>query len=187
MPMKASAFEKGIPMLPRFGLYVVAVLGTLVLAGAGCDAWGNEGHEGDRCNPNRSSDECSSGLVCSGYSNVTGDPGQNWLSASHPIPFCPEDYCCPPDLGQATSPFCQPGCNGGAAAICAADSTNAAACAFASCAADASDPSTCPEDAGAPAEDGSTTEDSAPAAADAAPEGAPREAGGEAAEASASD
>lgn len=125
--MKISTFEKGIPMLHGFGLRLAVLLGALAFFG-GCYS---EGREGDRCNPNRSSDECGSGLVCSGYSNVAGDPGQNWISASYPIPYCPENYCCPPDLSQATSPYCQPGCNGGAAALCAASSANVDACALA--------------------------------------------------------
>jgi hypothetical protein len=117
--MKTSTFEKGIPMLPRLGLCLAVVLGALLLNGTGC----NQSAEGDRCNPLRTSDECGSGLVCSG--NPIG------ISASYPIQFCPENYCCPADLSQSTNPYCQPGCNGGAAAICAADGTNTGACACA--------------------------------------------------------
>ena len=126
--MKNSTFEKGNPMLPRLALCLPVLLAALALMG-GCYS---EGREGDRCDPNRTSDECGGGLVCSGYSNVAGDPGQNWLSANYPIASCPEDYCCPPDLSRATSPYCQPGCNGGAAAICATSpTTQDAACALA--------------------------------------------------------
>ena len=135
MRMKTSTFEKGIPMLSRIGVCLSVLLGTLLLSGPGC----NEAGEGDRCNPLRTSDECGSGLVCS------GNPLPNSISASHPIAFCPENYCCPADLSQSTNPNCQPGCNGGAAAICAADSTNTGACACADdgeCAADAATSST---------------------------------------------
>jgi hypothetical protein len=130
--MKISTFEKGIPMLPRLGLCLAVALALF----GGCYA---EGQEGDYCNPLRSSDECNSGLHCSG--NPIG------ISASYPIAFCPENYCCPAVPGPSDSPNCQPGCNGGAAAICAAD-MNAGACAFAACAADAAEPSTCPVESG---------------------------------------
>lgn len=120
-------------MLSRFGLCLAAVLATPALF-AGCY---NEDAEGDRCNPLQSSNDCHSGLVCAGY-----PIGQ---SAAYPIPFCPENYCCPVDVSASESPFCQPGCNGGAAAICAADGYDAGdpACAFALCAVDAADPSSC--------------------------------------------
>jgi hypothetical protein len=80
----------------------------LAIAGLGC----NEGEEGDRCNPDLSHDECNSGLVCTATTDL-----------------CPENYCCPAD-GKSDNPYCQPGCNGGAAAICTADPTADAACAF---------------------------------------------------------
>jgi hypothetical protein len=77
---------------------------ALVLIGAGltasipgCDV----GNEGDRCNPNLSHDECSSGLAC-----------------QQPVD-CPESYCCPA-VGNSSNPFCQPGCAGGQASVCAA-------------------------------------------------------------------
>jgi hypothetical protein len=117
--MKTSTFEKGIPMLPRVGVYLAAVLGALVIA-TGC----NQSSEGDRCNPLRTSDECGGGLVCSG--NPVG------IAAANPIEFCPENYCCPPNGGASSNPNCQPGCNGGAAAICATSpTTQDAACALA--------------------------------------------------------
>jgi len=134
--MKTSTFEKGIPMLPRLGLCLAVLLGGLALFG-GCYS---EGNEGDRCNPLRSSDECGSGLVCSG--NPIG------IAAANPIEFCPENYCCPPNGAPSSNPNCQPGCNGGASAICSADPMNADACAFAS------------GDA-APSEDGGTSSDAA--------------------------
>jgi|SRR5580658_7073911 hypothetical protein len=153
--MKTSTFVKGIPMLPRVGACLVALAGALILGDAGC----NEAAQGDRCNPLRSSNECGGGLVCAG--NPIG------MSAASPIPFCPENYCCPAnadgtvDFASATSPYCQPGCNGGAAAICAADNSapDAEACEVAACLADASDPTTCvPEDGSAPESDAATSD-----------------------------
>jgi len=69
-----------------------------------------EGREGDRCNPDLSHDECGSGLSCQQPVN------------------CPENYCCPTS-GESTNPFCQPGCSGGLAAICAATNDTWDACA----------------------------------------------------------
>jgi|SRR5580704_8332824 hypothetical protein len=169
--MKTSTFEKGIPMLPRLGLCLAVLLGALAVAG-GCGIY-SEGAEGDRCDPLRSSDECNSGLHCSG--NPIG------ISASYPIAFCPENYCCPTTVTASDNAYCQPGCNGGAAAICTADPTNAAACAFSSCAADAADPENCPldggasEDSAAPGEGGS--DDAAPEASTPAPEASAPEGG----------
>ncbi len=65
-----------------------------------------QGREGDRCNPNLSHDECGSGLTCQQPEN------------------CPENYCCPTS-GTSTNPLCQPGCNGGAEAICEATGCDA--------------------------------------------------------------
>jgi hypothetical protein len=128
-----------------------------VLTWTGCNGAG----EGDRCNPLRSSDECGSGLFCSG--SPLG------LAAAHPIDFCPNNYCCPANVTPSDSANCQPGCNGGAADICAADAGDTAACAFASCVADASDPSTC---VGADAATGPAAEGGPEAAAPAAEGGA---------------
>jgi len=73
---------------------------ALVAATAlGCEPGGGEG---DRCNPDRSSNECGDGLTC-------GQP-----------PFCPESYCCPANVTPSSNAFCQPGCAGGAASACAA-------------------------------------------------------------------
>jgi len=72
----------------------------LLLTTHGC----NQGREGDRCNPTLVSvneDECGAGLACTQPKD------------------CPENYCCPTDR-TSTDPFCQPGCNGGQASICAA-------------------------------------------------------------------
>ena len=137
--MKTSTSEKRIQRLGRWGAGVLAVAGALVLGAGGC----NEAGQGDRCNPLRSSNECGSGLVCAG--NPIGQ------SAAYPIAFCPENYCCPVDsagnvdFANASSPFCQPGCNGGAASLCAAagGEADAEACEVATCLADASDPSSC--------------------------------------------
>jgi hypothetical protein len=79
----------------RIGIALVALTGALVLAAC------STGAEGDRCNPDLSHDECNSGLSCQQPVN------------------CPENYCCPVS-GPASNPYCQPGCNGGQAAICAA-------------------------------------------------------------------
>jgi len=155
--MKTSTFEKGIPMLPRLGLYLAVFLGALALFG-GCYA---EGQEGDRCNPLRSSDECASGLHCSG--NPIG------ISASYPIAFCPENYCCPAMVGPNDSPNCQNGCNGGADAICTAG-MDPGACAFATCTAEGGAPGDCPVTE--PPEGGSTApEDAATTPADGGSEG----------------
>jgi hypothetical protein len=70
---------------------------ALVLGGAGCQ----QGQEGDRCNPSLSHDECGAGLSC-----------------QQPVD-CPENYCCPKS-GASSNPYCQPGCAGGQASICAA-------------------------------------------------------------------
>lgn len=135
--MKTSTFKKGIPKLGRAGACLVALAGALVLGAGAC----NEAGQGDRCNPLRSSNECGGGLVCAG--NPIGQ------SAAYPIPYCPENYCCPVnsdgtlDYANATSPYCQPGCNGGAAALCSAEGAEAESCEVASCLADASDPTTC--------------------------------------------
>jgi hypothetical protein len=121
-------------MRTRLGLCLAVLLGALAVAG-GCGIY-SEGAEGDRCDPLRSSDECNSGLHCSG--TPIG------ISVSYPIAFCPENYCCPATVTANDNAYCQPGCNGGAAAICTADPTNVAACEFSSCAADAAVPSSCP-------------------------------------------
>lgn len=141
--MKTQRFERNIFLLRRVGAYMFAFAsGALVLGVGAC----NEAAQGDRCNPLRSSNECNGGLVCAG--NPIGQ------SAAYPIPLCPENYCCPVnvdgnvDFAHATSPYCQPGCNGGAAAICAADPADAETCDIASCLVDASDPMTCFEPGG---------------------------------------
>jgi hypothetical protein len=121
--MKTSMFEKGIPMLARAGTLVGALFAVLSLAGAGCEGGLSDTSvsEGNRCNPLDIHNECGSGLVCTGQ------------GSSPAIPFCPENYCCPLDSsGNITggNDFCMPGCAGGAAAICKANS-DPGACAFA--------------------------------------------------------
>jgi hypothetical protein len=126
MKMKTSMFEKGIPMLARARTLVGALFAVLSLAGAGCEGGFTDTgvSEGNRCNPLDSHNECGSGLACTGQ-------------ASTPmVPFCPENYCCPVDSSgnlvttAGTNAFCLPGCAGGAASICKADS-DPGACAFA--------------------------------------------------------
>jgi hypothetical protein len=84
----------------------LSLLVTAVLLAAtthGC----NQAREGDRCNPALTNvygvneDECGDGLSC------------------QPIQDCPETYCCPIS-GPSANAFCQPGCAGGQASICAA-------------------------------------------------------------------
>jgi hypothetical protein len=90
-------------------LFAIGIV--VAVGGSGCEA----GREGDRCvlplittdagtTGYRSSDECGSGLACTQPAN------------------CPESYCCPTN-GTSSNPYCQPGCNGGADAICAADAS----------------------------------------------------------------
>jgi hypothetical protein len=133
--------------------------------------------EGDRCNPLASHNECSSGLVCT---QATKPDGTGFGQGSGPIiPFCPENYCCSVDSNgniNSSNPNCQPGCNGGAAAICTG-AAGSAACAFVACAADASVASCVV----ASQEDGGSTEDAAPGGeggADAGGEEAAAEASG---------
>ncbi len=145
--MKTSTFEKWISITwPRALALAGAAFVALAVAGAGCAFTDDNWSEGSRCNPFDSHDECSSGLFCTGQ-------------ASTPmVAFCPENYCCPVDSnGNPTgdNANCQPGCNGGAASICAAD-MDPGACAFAaggslesSLALDDAGPAPAPTDAGA--------------------------------------
>jgi hypothetical protein len=80
----------------RASKILFGLIASAALAVAGCD----QGGEGDRCNPNLSHDECGGGLSCQ-------QPAE-----------CPEFYCCPTN-GTSSNPFCQTGCAGGMAAICA--------------------------------------------------------------------
>ncbi len=112
--MKTSTFAKRIPMFPRAGAAAGALLVALAVCGGGCiGGFNNENlSEGDRCNPLDSHNECSAGMICTGPQG--GNPA---------VPFCPENYCCSVDGNgniRSSNPNCQPGCNGGAAAICAA-------------------------------------------------------------------
>ncbi len=93
-------------------LTIIGVLSALMFVmSAGCISGFNDENvpEGDRCDPLTSHNECSSGLVCTGQ------------GPSPAIPYCPENYCCSVDSNgnlNSTNPNCQPGCYGGAAAIC---------------------------------------------------------------------
>jgi hypothetical protein len=121
--MKTSMFESGISMFARTLFLGGALLAALGFAGAGCEGGLTDDGvtEGNRCNPLDSHNECGSGLVCTGQ------------GSSPAIPFCPENYCCPLDSsGNITggNDFCHPGCAGGAASICKANS-DPGACAFA--------------------------------------------------------
>jgi hypothetical protein len=111
MDMNTTESPNKMSIFARLGskLSLLSLGVALALAGLGC----NEGAEGDRCNPDLSHDECNSGLVCTPATDL-----------------CPENYCCPAD-GKSDNPYCQPGCNGGAAAICIADPMSDAACKFA--------------------------------------------------------
>lgn len=84
-------------ILVRRAMGVLFVAAVLAAAATGCDT----GNEGDRCNPDLSHDECGAGLSCQQPKD------------------CPENYCCPTS-GTSTNPYCQPGCAGGQASICAA-------------------------------------------------------------------
>jgi|ERR1700733_10106754 len=108
MKTMASTNKRSIRAHLACTLSLLATAVGLALTGLGC----NEGQEGDRCNPDLSHNECNSGLICTPATDL-----------------CPENYCCPSD-GKSDNPYCQPGCNGGAAAICAADPTADAACKF---------------------------------------------------------
>ena len=122
--MKTSMFEKGIPMFARACTVVGALFAVVSFAGTGCLTGGftdTDVSEGNRCNPLDSHNECGGGLVCTGQ------------GSSPAIPFCPENYCCSIDSSgnlNSSNDFCKPGCAGGAAAICKANS-DPGACAFA--------------------------------------------------------
>jgi hypothetical protein len=82
----------------RIGIALAFLAGALALGGGGgC----NVGNEGERCNPSLSHDECGGGLSCQQPKD------------------CPESYCCPTS-STSSNAFCQTGCNGGQASICAA-------------------------------------------------------------------
>jgi hypothetical protein len=99
------------------------LIGLLFATTQGCIGGFNEENisEGNRCNPLDSHDECASGLVCSGR------------GVAPAVPYCPENYCCSVDSNgnlNSNNANCQPGCNGGAASICAA-TKDPSACAVA--------------------------------------------------------
>jgi hypothetical protein len=83
--------------LSRIGIALALATASFAALIPGCTV----GQEGERCNPDLSHDECNAGLSCQQPAN------------------CPENYCCPIS-GESQNPYCQPGCNGGLASICAA-------------------------------------------------------------------
>lgn len=118
-------------MLPRACVFAALLLFALLyFSGCGFFIGGFSDEntpEGDRCNPYTSHNPCKQGAVCAGYPPSSPDQFQPYVL----IPFCPENYCCSVDDDLniiSTDPNCQPGCNGGAAAMCAADSDPGACC-----------------------------------------------------------
>jgi hypothetical protein len=135
--------------LAWIGVLVAAGSVAFALAPAGCiGGWDYSNvPEGDRCNPYDSHNECGSGLQCTvsawqvaeqGTLSAQGNtvlflaPGAGTDSAGNfnVLAFCPENYCCPVDsngdlTNTSSNPNCQPGCNGGAQAICTANGDTA--------------------------------------------------------------
>jgi hypothetical protein len=136
-----------LPSLNLARIAALVAIGSvaLALAPAACiGGWTYDNvPEGDRCNPYDSHNECASGLQCTvsswqvanqGGTSYQGTPelalpagggaGVNSKGTFDVLEFCPENYCCPVDgngnLTTSTNPYCQKGCNGGAASICAA-------------------------------------------------------------------
>jgi hypothetical protein len=113
--MNTSIYKAKALLLIRASAVAGALFTLASVAGGGCIGGATDSNvpEGDRCNPLDSHNECSSGLVCTGQ------------GSSPAVPFCPENYCCSVDSSgniNSTNPNCQPGCNGGAASICKANS-----------------------------------------------------------------
>jgi hypothetical protein len=94
--MKLLNGSNRLVAIARLRVVFAAFVATALVTPA-CDV----GKEGERCNPLLTNDECGSGLSCQ-------EPTD-----------CPESYCCP-TMGTSTNPYCQHGCAGGLAAICAA-------------------------------------------------------------------
>src|SRR5580700_3676909 len=147
--MKPTTTVRKRTLMPSLNLARIVALVAVgsvafALAPAGCTGGWDESNvpEGDRCNPYDSHGECASGLACtvtsyqvanqSGPSNLgtfnlalAAGAGINSAGSYDVLEFCPENYCCPVDAdgnltGTSSNLYCQPGCNGGAAAICAA-------------------------------------------------------------------
>jgi hypothetical protein len=145
-----------------------ALFAAVLLVLAGCiGGWTDDNvSEGNRCNPYDSHNECASGLACTVSSwqmSMQGMVASDGLTApflgsgAGPVQmYCPENYCCPVDsngnLTTSSDPNCQPGCNGGAQAICTA-SGDPAACAFA----DGGQAAVNALEAGAPAPEGGSS------------------------------
>jgi hypothetical protein len=177
--------------LARISALVAVGSVAFALAPAGCIGGYDYSNvpEGDRCNPYDSHNECGSGLNCTvsswqvanqGGTSYQGTPevalgsgaGTNSAGAYNVLAFCPENYCCPVDGNgnlyppgpNNTNPNCQPGCNGGAASICASIGDTTApyvgVCGFADDGVYPSEAGSTPEDAGSTPEDtGSTPAD----------------------------
>lgn len=147
MTVRKNTFLLSLNLARVGALFAVGAL-ALALAPAGCiGGWDYSNvPEGDRCNPYDSHNECASGLQCTVSSwQVANQSGTSYLGTPNValgagagtdvngnpnvLQFCPENYCCPVDssgaLTTSNNSNCLPGCNGGAAAICAAvgDST----------------------------------------------------------------
>jgi len=115
------------PHLARIGALVTVGLVALAVAAAGCTGGWDYSNvsEGNRCNPYDSHNECGSGLACTVSAwQLANQSGTLGSGAGPMLEFCPENYCCPVDgngnLTTSSNSNCQPGCNGGAASICAA-------------------------------------------------------------------
>ncbi len=94
---KLSTLENRMFLIVRARMALAVPLIALALASSGCDG----GHEGDRCNPDLSHNDCNDGLTC-----VTPST-------------CVENYCCPTPASASTNPFC----NGAACPMVAVDAS----------------------------------------------------------------
>jgi len=127
--------------LARIGALVAVGLVAFALASAACTGgWTYDNvPEGNRCNPYDIHNECSSGLQCTvsawqvanqSGTSYQGTPdlalgvgaGTDNAGNYNVLAFCPENYCCPVDsngaLTTSSNAYCQPGCAGGAVALC---------------------------------------------------------------------
>jgi hypothetical protein len=148
--MKPTTTVRKRTFMPSLNLAHIAALVAVgsvavAMAPAGCiGGWDYSNvPEGDRCNPYDSHNECAGSDVCTVSAWQVANQGLEtpqgntalFLAAGAGIDsagnytvlqFCPENYCCPVDSNGDLlpsgngNPNCQPGCNGGAAAICTA-------------------------------------------------------------------